>query len=203
MKMSKGTLIAITAAFVLSIGVTFAVIKFKAPAAKPIGSPLTSLPTPLPSSAVVADKLYQDEAGFSFKYTSDLTITDDTPDDNIHYSRLKLKSPDGTMLELIVKDTPAQLEPVPPAAVDLKFGNIPANQSKTNGRLVTSAVANKILYQMTSPDTGYWQKIHSQIAASFVEGITSQPAAAAAFGSPQLAAEAVQDTIYEAEEIVE
>lgn len=193
--MSKSSWIAIAAAFLLSVAVTFAIIKFKAPAPKPVESPLTSLPTPAPlSSAALSEKLYQDEAGFSFKYPSDLTVADDTPDDNIHYSRLKLKFQDGTMMELVVKDTADQLQAAS-GAVDLKFGNMPANQSKINGRLVTAAVSNNIRYQMTSPDTTYWQKIHSQIAASFVEGIV--PAKSASGQS------APQDTIYEAEEIVE
>lgn len=193
MKMSKGTLIAIAAAFILSIGVTFAIIKFKAPAAKPVESPLTSLPTPVPSPASLSEKLYQDEAGFSFKYPPDLTVADDTPDDNVHYSRLKLKSQDGTMLELVVKDTADQLQTASGAS-DLKFGQLAAKQFKTNGRLVTAAVGSKILYQMTSPDTGYWQKIHRQIAQSFVEGLTPVESA----GQP-----VSSDTIYEAEEIVE
>lgn len=195
MKMSKSSRIAVAVAFALSVGVTFAVIKLRQTSPKPLGSPLTSLPTPSqPSPPASTNKVYQDQSGFSFKYPSDLTVNDDTPDDDIHYSRLKLKSPDGTMMELTVKDTSDQL-PSSPASADLKFGQMIAKQSKTSGRLVTAAIANKILYQMTSPDTGYWQKIHSQIAASFVEGVV--PSESASGQSP------ASDTVYEAEEVVE
>lgn len=203
MTMSKSSWIAIAVAFVLSVGVTFAIIKFRAPAAKSVGSPLTSLPTPLPSSPAAAAKLYQDESGFSFKYPSDLTVSDDTPDDNIHYSRLKLKKADGTMLELSIKDVSfdsvdswSQQELKSPAAVgSLDFGQMPAQQFRLTGRLITAAVGTKILYQLQSPDTGYWQNIHRQIAASFVEGVVPAESSAGQFP--------VSDTIYEAEEVVE
>lgn len=202
MKMSKSSWIAIAVAFVLSVGVTFAIIKLKTPAPKPIGSPLTSLPSPMPSIPAASEKLYRDEAGFSFKYPSDLTVTDDTPDDNVHYSRLKLKSPDGTMMELTVKDTSyasteifssKELKSAPKIG-SLNFGEISAEQFRSSGRLVTAGISNKILYQLTSPDAGYWQKIHSQIAASFLEGAVP---AASAGQSP------ASDTVYEAEEVVE
>ena len=205
MTMSKNSWIAVAAAFVLSVAVTFAIIKFKAPAAKSLGSPLTSLPTPVPSSPAAADKLYQDESGFSFKYPADLTVSDDTPDDQVYSSRLKIKNPDGTMLELSVKDisfdsvdswSRQELKSSSPAG-SLDFAKMPAKQFRVNGRLVTAAVAGKILYHLQSPDTGYWQKIHRQIAASFVEGVIPVESTSATGQSP------ASDTIYEPEEIVE
>lgn len=196
MKMSKNSWIAVAVAFVLSIGVTFSIIKLRQPSPKPLGSPITSLPNPSPSAST--DKVYQDQSGFSFKYPSDLTVSDDTPDDNVHYSRLKLKSGDGTMMQLTIKDisydsvdswSQQELKSSAPDG-SLDFGNMPAKQFRLTGRLVTAAVESKILYQLQSPDTDYWQKIHTQIAGSF--------------GSPESAAEAaVPDTVYEAEEIVE
>jgi len=202
MTMSKNSRITVAVAFALSVGVTFTIIKLKAPASKSLGSPLTSLPTPA-VSAPAADKLYQDESGFSFKYPSDLTISDDTPDDDVYYSRLKLKKADGTMLELSIKDisydsidswSAKELKSSTPAG-SLDFGKISAKQFRLTGRLVTAAVAGKILYQLQSPDNDYWQKIHRQIVASFVEGVV--PAESAAGQSP------ASDTIYEAEEVVE
>jgi len=202
MTMSKNSRITVAVAFALSVGVTFTIIKLKAPASKSLGSPLTSLPTPA-VSAPAADKLYQDESGFSFKYPSDLTISDDTPDDDVYYSRLKLKKADGTMLELSIKDisydsidswSAKELKSSTPAG-SLDFGKISAKQFRLTGRLVTAAVAGKILYQLQSPDNDYWQKIHRQIAVSFVEGVV--PAESAAGQSP------ASDTIYEAEEVVE
>ena len=202
MTMSKNSRITVAVAFALSVGVTFTIIKLKAPASKSLGSPLTSLPTPA-VSAPAADKLYQDESGFSFKYPSDLTVSDDTPDDDIYYSRLKLKKADGTMLELSIKDisydsidswSAKELKSSTPAG-SLDFGKISAKQFRLTGRLVTAAVAGKILYQLQSPDNDYWQKIHRQIVASFVEGVV--PAESAAGQSP------ASDTIYEAEEVVE
>jgi len=203
MTMSKNTWIAVAVAFVLSVGVTFAIIKFKAPAAKSVGSPLTSLPTPAVSAPAAADKLYQDEAGFSFKYPSDLTVTDDTPNDDVYYSRLKLKKSDGSMMELSIKDVSfdsvdswsrQELKSASPAG-SLDFGKIQAKQFRANGRLITAAVADKILSQLQSPDTDYWQNLHRQIAASFVEGVV--PAESAAGQS------SAADTIYEPEEVVE
>ena len=105
MTMSKNSRITVAVAFALSVGVTFAIIKLKQPASKSIGSPLASLPSPSQlAPPAPTDKVYQDESGFSFKYPSDLTVSDDTPDDDIYYSRLKLKKADGTMLELSIKD---------------------------------------------------------------------------------------------------
>ena len=204
MTMSKNSRITVAVAFALSVGVTFAIIKLKQPASKSIGSPLASLPSPSQlAPPAPTDKVYQDESGFSFKYPSDLTVSDDTPDDDIYYSRLKLKKADGTMLELSIKDvsfdsidswSAKELKSSTPAG-SLDFGKISAKQFRLTGRLVTAAVAGKILYQLQSPDNDYWQKIHRQIVASFVEGVV--PAESAAGQSP------ASDTIYEAEEVVE
>ena len=56
------------------------------------------------TSALIKEVIYEDPSGFSFKYPEDWEVTDDTPDDNVHYAAITL-SKDDQRMSVVIKDT--------------------------------------------------------------------------------------------------
>jgi hypothetical protein len=169
----------------------------------------TSTLTPLavPSQANDSERVYEDSAGFSFSYPGDLTVSDQTPDDNKHYSLLYIKNQTGETSKITVKDVaystgdkwssaekevPAGTKPVK----TLTLSGLKADYYETAAKIVTVAVSQNILYEIVSPNTPGWQKIHPALSSSF--SIGSVPA-----GNRQSASPPADNTTYEPEQVVE
>lgn len=172
----------------------------------PENKPSTLVPPAVPTTAVASDKVYEDSAGFSFKYSSDLTVSDQTPDDNKHYSLVYIKNQTGETTRIRVKDVAYQSgekwssaeNEVPAGTKPVKtstLSGLKADYYETAAKIVTVAVSQNILYEIVSPNTPGWQKIHPALVLSFSIGspITGNGQGSSPAGN----------TTYEAEEVVE
>lgn len=198
---------------VLTSAIGFAVATYfisanrrKAPLVSPENKTSTLVPLAVPTTAQETEKVYEDSAGFSFKYSGDLTVSDQTPDDNKHYSLLYVKNQTGETTRIRVKDVaysssdqwssaekevPAGTKPVKTSTLS----GLKADYYETSTKIITVAISQNILYEIVSPNTPAWQKIHPALASSFTIG-------AAAIGSQQ-GSSPTDNTTYEAEEVVE
>lgn len=161
----------------------------------PETKPTSLEPLAVPTETKLSEQVYEDSSGFSFKYSGELTVSDQTPDDNIHYSLLYLKNQTGETTRIRVKDKEKEVPPDSKPSKTLTMAGMKAEYYETPAKLITLAINQNILYEIVSPNTPYWQKIHSPLALSFTVG-------AAAIGSQQGSLPA-DNTTYEAEEVVE
>lgn len=125
--------------------------------------------TDLPSTEV-----YNDEAGFSFRYFSDAEVADIIPNDDSYYSLLNV-SKGASSLTVKVQDGTYK----PPTGAKLvgarTLGGMKASQYsyEKNGDtyLVTFANVEGIIYLIESKsDNGYLDSLHTEIADSFMIG---------------------------------
>lgn len=163
-------------------------------------------PLAVSTVAVPTEQTYEDSAGFSFKYSGELIISDQTPEDNIHYSVLYLKNQGGETTRIRVKDvTYSSSDQWSLKEKEVPAGSKPPKSSTLSGlkadyyqtpiKVITTAISQNVLYEIVSPNTPYWQKIHSTLTSSFVIGAGSS--ASRQSSSP------ADNTTYEAEEVVE
>lgn len=133
---------------------------------------------------------YEDASGFSFDYSSDLTIQEVELDDKTVYSSLELKGSEPGKLTLRISDTQyADLDAwqkdfetkqvineVKAAtwddleAVEFSYGAPKLRK--------TAAVDNKIIYELEAPaDNGYWDKMRESILSSlkFSQSVFTKP----------------------------
>lgn len=153
---------------------------------------------------VEGDKIYKDEAGFSFKYPKDITVADITPSDSAYYSMVSLKK-GGQEMTIAMKDAGfkdiaewlGKDEAAPSGAVlsgAVSLAGIPAKQYSTGKELLTIAVDQGVLYLIRGPkDGGYWDSVHD-IAVSTLTLSKPEPATGTGSGD---------GAIYEDEEVVE
>jgi len=152
-------------------------------------------PLAVPTEAQLPEQVYEDSSGFSFKYPGELTVSDQTPDDNIHYSLLYLKNQSGETTRIRVKDKEKEVSPESKPYKTLSLAGMKAEYYETPVKLTTLAIGQNILYEIVSPNTAYWQKVHQTVVESFTIGT-------AITGNNQSSAPA-GNTTYEAEEVVE
>ena len=123
---------------------------------------------------------YQDDAGFSFAYPSDLTVRPVELDDKSIYSSLELSGKQPGMLTIRISDTSFSslkdwqvwfekknvLSEVRPVRLDDLTGTAFSYGAPKLNRL--AAVDSGILYTIESPaDNGYWDRLQEQLINSF------------------------------------
>lgn len=150
-----------------------------------------------------ADLDYSDASGFSFKYPKSLRVDDITPSDDSYYSKVSLTK-SGGKLTVTVRDESAKgvdeflksddyyKDAVLSGATTL--AGIPASQYSLDGKLITIALKDGILYQVEgNKDGGFWEGAQGIVVSTFSFGLKSS-------GSDT---SSDANTTYEPEEIVE
>lgn len=165
-------------------------------------NPLNNLVTQIKNE----EKTYQDESGFSFKYTSDFSVKDDTPEDGDYYTFLTISkgSEKGTISIADTKHKTVQKwvdsgTDIPSDAKlngAVSLGGISASQYTAAEKLYTAAVDQGVLYVIQTPKTDLWEKLQEKVISSFSFGLAKTKTNQSASGSNS-------DIIYEAEEVVE
>lgn len=133
-------------------------------------SPLTTTQT----LDVAGDLVFEDAAGFQFRYPSAVKVTDNTPENTEFYSVLNLKKgPEEMKIE--IKDSGF-------ASVDawkeqngandilvgaISLSGISAKQYETVTSFRTIAVDQGVLYFFESPLTDYWKKVQDVVISTF------------------------------------
>lgn len=152
------------------------------------------------------EEVYQDEAGFVFKYPAKTKVADSTPEEPEYYSLLEITQPQTSgKITISIKDTnftktadwvkknlkEAQLV----GAVSL--GNIQGTQyiftSEGQNYLKTVAIDQSIIYEITGlQDSGFWEDSINLITSSFT------------FGKSQTTQSSAREPVsFEEEEVVE
>ncbi|MBI5356847.1 hypothetical protein HZB78_04560 [Candidatus Collierbacteria bacterium] len=187
---------------VLTSAIGFAVATYfisgsrqKTPLVSPENKASTLAPLAVPTAVALAEKVYEDGAGFSFSYPGDLTVSDQTPDDSVHYSLVYLKNQSGETTRIRVKDKEKEVPPDSKSSKTLTLGGMKAEYYESPVKLTTLAINQNILYEIVSPNTAYWKKVHQAVVESFSTGT-------AVTGNNQNPVPA-GNTTYEAEEVVE
>lgn len=122
---------------------------------------------------------YEDTSGFSFDYSSDLTVQEVELDNNMVYSSLELSGSEPGKLTIRISDTQYPdlktwqkdfetkqvINEVRPVnwddlkAVEFSYGAPKLRK--------TAAVDNKVIYELEAPaDDGYWDKIRESVLLS-------------------------------------
>lgn len=155
----------------------------------------TLAPVAVPTTVAVTEKVYEDISGFSFSYPGDLAVSDQTPDDATHYSLIFLKNQSGETTRIRVKDKEKEVPPDSKSVKTLSLAGMKAEYYESAVKLTTLAINQNILYEIVSPNTAYWQKVHKVIVESFTLGT--------AVSGNNKSSPPAGNTTYEAEEIVE
>lgn len=150
---------------------------------------------------------YSDASGFSFQYPSSLTLTDETPKDNSYYSTVSLKDASGAKMTVTVRDTTVKTVDEwfatagsGAARVSTKLGTLDAQQYQNNGKIITFAIDQGVLYLVESlKDGGFWEQAHAGLVSSFV---FSNPMKTTSADVPA-SSDNSGDTVYETEEVVQ
>ena len=187
---------------VLTSAIGFAVATYfisgnrqKTPLVSPENKASTLAPLAVPTAISAEEKVYEDSAGFSFSYPGDLTVSDQTPDDTTHYSLLYLKNQTGETTRIRVKDKEKEVPPDSKSSKTLNLSGMKAEYYESPIKLTTLAINQNILYEIVSPNTAYWQKVHQTVVESFTIGT--------AVSGNNKSSSPAGNTTYEAEEIVE
>ncbi len=180
-----------------AVGYYVVVFKNKADMTKQAGI----LETRVNEEVVKADLEYKDAAGFSFMYPKSLEAEDITPDEDSYYSKVRL-SKIGSELSVIVKDETEKTvdeyilsndyfkNAVLVGAINL--AKIPAKQYEIEGKLITLAIKDGILYLIEGKkDAGFWEETQDLIISTF------------SFGFEETSRSSDNNTTYESEIIVE
>ena|SRR6185369_3901525 len=159
---------------------------------------INSITESSPIPGITLDSNYKDDSGLTFKYPSDATVTDITPNDNSYYTLLDIKRGDKS-IRITIKDgdfkVPADASLVGAASL----GKFPAKQysykSGGNDTLATVAVNQGIVYLVEGPkDSGAGEDLENAIVGSVNFG-TQEAATNSGSGS--------SETVDEGEEVVE
>lgn len=206
--MSKKAFLLIATAAVLVIGgvAGYFVLSSRSKSAGSDGGQrgLSFLPKTEKKEEINADTLYEDTAGFSFKYPKDVKVTDVTPDEDEYYTQLNL-SRGSEKIVLTAKDASAK------TADDWLKGDstysgsslvgattlagISAKQYSKGETLITIAVDAGVVYLIEGPkDEAFWEDVHGALISSFKFSGTASAGQASSGSS---------DIEYEEEEVVE
>jgi len=153
---------------------------------------------------VVADTLYEDSAGFSFKHPKEVKVTDVTPDEDEYYTQLNL-SRGSEKIVISAKDTSSKtvedwlkndsLYSGAGLTGATSLDGIPAKQYTKGDKLITVAVDQSVVYLIEGPkDSGFLEEVQGVVVSTFKFAGGTSAASGTSGGS---------DIIYEEEEIVE
>lgn len=188
--MSKKAIVLISAfVLLLAAGGGYLIVSLKNKSSSPsVSESLTA------KEIASADLDYSDASGFSFKYPKSLRLDDITPSDDSYYSKVSLTK-SGGKLTVTVKDESAKTadeflksddyykDAVLSGATTL--AEIPAKEYSLDGKLITIALKDGILYQVEgNKDGGFWEDTQGIVVSTFSFGLNS-------------------NTTYEPEEVVE
>lgn len=139
-------------------------------------NPLQENKRVMPSETV---KEYQDEAGFSFSYPDNLSITKNEITDDSTYSDIQISSKDVSgSLNLKITDSKfksldewlsSNKEASKDKPKEVKLGNMKAAELKTADRLLLAAVDQGILFTIEMPliEQDFWTKVYNKVLANF------------------------------------
>jgi hypothetical protein len=196
--MNKKVIILISVAVLILAGVGgYFFVSFKNKSNK------TSIPTDVTTTAgetASADLDYLDSSGFSFSYPKSLRVEDITPSDDSYYSKLALTK-SGGKLTVTVKDETAKTVDEFLSSDDYyknatisgatTLAGIPAKQYLVDGKLMTVALKDGILYLIEgNKDGDFWEGTQGVVVSTFAFGQKSSGSSDA-------------NTTYEPEEVVE
>lgn len=123
---------------------------------------------------------YEDTSGFSFDYSSDLTVQEIELDNNTVYSSLELLGDEPGKLTIRISDT--QYTDLKTWQKDLETKQVINEVRSVNWDDLTAvefsygapklrktaAVNNKVIYELEAPaDNGYWDKMRESVLLSF------------------------------------
>lgn len=156
-----------------------------------------------PKEIVSGDLDYSDASGFSFKYPKSLRVDDVTPSDDSYYSKVSLVK-SGGKLTVTVRDESSKTVDEYISSDDyyknatlsgaVALAGIPAKEFSLDGKLITIALKDGILYQVEgSKDGGFWEGAQGVVVSTF------------SFDSKSSGSGSAPDsnTTYESEEVVE
>src|SRR5258708_1268216 len=151
-----------------------------------------------PKSTFNLDTSYKDDLGLTFKFPSDATVTDITPNDNSYYTLLDIRRGDKS-IRITIKDGEFTLPTDASLVGAATLGKFSAKQyaykSKGDDTLATVAVNQGIVYLVEGPKDGSnWEDLQNAIVGSVNFG--TQQAATTSGGSDT-------STVDEGEETVE
>ena len=123
------------------------------------------------------DLFWEDEAGFSFYYPEGIEINDETPDNDVYYSKLIL-SQGGGEITLSVQDTKeSKIEDYLKKNAQLgtaslygatNLGDMSAKQYANGNSLFTLAIDQGVLFLIQGPKDGaFWEKTQALIVDTF------------------------------------
>lgn len=125
---------------------------------------------------VEGDLIYEDAAGFSFKYPKAIEVKDITPDDEVYYTLLSLtkdkekltvtaKDIKEASSDSFIKNTPEYKLAQVAGATSL--GGLAAKQYTLAGKLITVVVDKGVLYLIEGPAGSYWEDVQSLLISTF------------------------------------
>ncbi|MBI4058081.1 hypothetical protein HY405_02080 [Candidatus Microgenomates bacterium] len=213
MGLSKTTWLIIGAVAILVVaGATVAFLYFSqgqsllSSAKRPLQTiPPLTVETPTTELETQAQATYKDTAGFTFKYPTNIIVTDATPEDDDSYYTLLNLANNGEKMTVAMTDTEyktvddwlskdSQAPKSPTLIGAISLDGVAARQYTTGARLITVAVDKNVLYVFESPKDGSsWDKTHDLLTSTF----KFEKAQSASGGGSS------SNTVYEAEEVVE
>ncbi len=203
--MSKKTLIILAVLVLLGVGGVTGYFVLNGRSSKETGGDRSvSLLPKTSKDEVNADTLYEDSAGFSFKYPKNAKVTDVTPNGDEYYTQLNLTKGSEKVI-ITLKDTSTKTiedwlkgdtvysgaSLVGAASLD----GVSAKQYTKGEKLITVAVDGGVIYLIEGlKDDGFWENVQGSIVSTF-----KFAGAANASNSSSGAS----DVIYEEEEVIE
>lgn len=203
--MSKKTFLIIAVLAVLIIGGTggYFIFSSRSKGTASEGARGLSLLTKTSGEKIEANTLYEDTAGFSFKYPKEVKVTDVTPDEDEYYTQLNLVR-GSEKIVITLKDTSAKNvddwlksdSTYVGASLSgaTSLAGISAKQYTKDETLFTAAVDAGILYLIVGPKDGaFWEEVQTAVVSTFK--FTIEASTGASGGD--------SDITYEEEEVVQ
>jgi hypothetical protein len=203
-------IIVVLIALVLAAGGGYYYFKIRP---QPIVSQLNDTPTPTPTSTVneIIYKIYEDEAGFSFSYPENVTVSQKDLEDESIYSSLELTNPEYPEEKLIIKVSDTTQKTVDKWLKTIfkeeQIGSSEAKLATLNGikvnypkSLVFIAIDSNISFFVQSPKSNvFWTNTFEKILDSFVLDIAPKTTTS----TSGISSSSTSDIIDEGEEIVQ
>lgn len=186
--MKKSTLIIIASLFLVLGGVGgYFIISARNKTSQPVSKESGTTK----ETVLKADLTYKDESGFSFGYPKGIKITDVTPEDDNYYTQLELAKGNES-LTITVKDAKEDSYQKLSLVGATSLGDLPAKQYTQDGKLITAAFQDGILYSVEGlKDGSFWENTQNLIVSSFT------------LAKPTTSDSSDENTVYEGEETVE
>ncbi len=174
--MSKKTLLLLTVAFLLIVGV--GIFVFRTQPKSSLSNPIVNQPDVIKTQPSETVKIYSDASGFSFSYPDNLSLVKNETTDPSSYADLKLTasgvegslnikitdSKFSTLDDWIKSNYPAAL----PGAKEVKLGDLKAKEIKVNDKLLVAALDKGVLFTLEIPlQQDFWIKVEEKVLAEF------------------------------------